>query len=175
MHPMKFQENLPILRKQAGLTQEALAERLAVSRQSVSKWESYTYIYCWTSCSRWPRCSAARSTACCGRDLSERDSRAETEARRAEEADRQAEETFLAYDDMQNFLARTVAAGVGAHLPRAGTDARPHDPMGGGWDAAGGAAAHADCRGGLSLYPRRQQGGGVRKAPSGRRRPLHRG
>ena len=28
MHPMKFQENLPILRKQAGLTQEALAERL---------------------------------------------------------------------------------------------------------------------------------------------------
>lgn len=34
---MKFEENLRELRKNAGLSQEELAERLDVSRQSVSK------------------------------------------------------------------------------------------------------------------------------------------
>ena len=37
---MTFGENLQFLRKRAGLTQEALAEQMEVSRQSVSKWES---------------------------------------------------------------------------------------------------------------------------------------
>ena len=37
---MKFSENLKYLRKQAGLTQEQLAEKLNVSRQAITKWES---------------------------------------------------------------------------------------------------------------------------------------
>lgn len=37
---MSFGENLQFLRKKNNLTQEALAEKLEVSRQSVSKWES---------------------------------------------------------------------------------------------------------------------------------------
>ena len=37
---MAFSENLQYLRARQGLTQEQLAERLDVSRQSVSKWES---------------------------------------------------------------------------------------------------------------------------------------
>lgn len=36
----KFPENLAILRKRAGYTQETLAEALGVSRQAVGKWES---------------------------------------------------------------------------------------------------------------------------------------
>ena len=35
-----FSHNLPILRRRAEYTQEALAEALDVSRQAVSKWES---------------------------------------------------------------------------------------------------------------------------------------
>ena len=37
---MKFNENLKYLRKREGLTQEEMAEKLNVSRQSVTKWES---------------------------------------------------------------------------------------------------------------------------------------
>lgn len=37
---MQFSENLKVLRKQKGYSQEQLAERLNVSRQAVSKWES---------------------------------------------------------------------------------------------------------------------------------------
>ena len=37
---MTFGENLQFLRKRSGLTQEDLAEKMGVSRQSVSKWES---------------------------------------------------------------------------------------------------------------------------------------
>lgn len=37
---MIFSEKLQLLRKQKGLSQEALAEMLSVSRQSVSKWEA---------------------------------------------------------------------------------------------------------------------------------------
>ena len=37
---MSFGENLQFLRKRNGITQEQLAERLSISRQSVSKWES---------------------------------------------------------------------------------------------------------------------------------------
>lgn len=37
---MRFNENLKYLRKEKGLTQEKLAEKLNVSRQSVTKWET---------------------------------------------------------------------------------------------------------------------------------------
>lgn len=37
---MQFGENMQFLRKQKGMTQEELAEQMAVSRQTVSKWES---------------------------------------------------------------------------------------------------------------------------------------
>lgn len=37
---MEFSEKLLTLRKAKNLTQEELAEKLNVSRQSVSKWES---------------------------------------------------------------------------------------------------------------------------------------
>lgn len=37
---MTFGENLQFLRKRSGMTQEDLAEKMEVSRQSVSKWES---------------------------------------------------------------------------------------------------------------------------------------
>ncbi len=37
---MKFSERLSSLRKKNGLSQEALAEKLGVSRQAVSKWEN---------------------------------------------------------------------------------------------------------------------------------------
>ena len=36
---MTLGEKIQILRKQNGLSQEALAEKLAVTRQTVSKWE----------------------------------------------------------------------------------------------------------------------------------------
>lgn len=36
---MKLPEKLLTLRKRSGLSQEALAEKLGVSRQTVSRWE----------------------------------------------------------------------------------------------------------------------------------------
>lgn len=38
---MTFAEKLKSIRKQAGLSQEQLAEKLGVSRQAVTKWETY--------------------------------------------------------------------------------------------------------------------------------------
>ena len=37
---MIFSEELQLIRKNKGLTQEELAEKLSVSRQAVAKWES---------------------------------------------------------------------------------------------------------------------------------------
>ncbi len=37
---MNFADNLRVLRERSGMTQEQLAERMEVSRQTVSKWES---------------------------------------------------------------------------------------------------------------------------------------
>lgn len=37
---MNFSDKLQLLRKNRGLTQEELAEKLAVSRQAVAKWET---------------------------------------------------------------------------------------------------------------------------------------
>ncbi|MBQ8840774.1 MAG: helix-turn-helix transcriptional regulator, partial [Clostridia bacterium] len=37
---MEFNEKIQELRKQKGLTQEELAEKLYVSRTAISKWES---------------------------------------------------------------------------------------------------------------------------------------
>ncbi|WP_078551667.1 DUF5680 domain-containing protein [Bacillus alkalicellulosilyticus] len=37
---MKFQEKLHVLRKEKGLSQEQLAEKIGVSRQAVAKWET---------------------------------------------------------------------------------------------------------------------------------------
>lgn len=42
MQDMTFAEKLQKLRKQNGLSQEQLAEKLNVSRQAVSKWEMGT-------------------------------------------------------------------------------------------------------------------------------------
>ena len=39
---MKFQEKLINIRKEKNLSQEALAEKLGMSRQAISKWESGT-------------------------------------------------------------------------------------------------------------------------------------
>mgnify|MGYP002639812456 CR=1 FL=1 len=39
---MNFSENLRVLREKNGMTQEQLAEKMEVSRQTVSKWESQT-------------------------------------------------------------------------------------------------------------------------------------
>ena len=37
---MTFAENVKMLRKQAGMSQEQLAEKFGVSRQAVTKWET---------------------------------------------------------------------------------------------------------------------------------------
>lgn len=37
---MKFKENFTALRKKAGLSQNDLAEKLFVTRQAVSRWET---------------------------------------------------------------------------------------------------------------------------------------
>lgn len=37
---MKFQEKLQILRREKGLTQEGLAEKIGISRQAVARWEA---------------------------------------------------------------------------------------------------------------------------------------
>lgn len=36
---MNFNEKLQVIRKGKGITQEALAEKLEVTRQTISKWE----------------------------------------------------------------------------------------------------------------------------------------
>ena len=41
---MIFSEKLQLIRKNKGLTQEELAEKLTVSRQAVAKWESGVWV-----------------------------------------------------------------------------------------------------------------------------------
>ena len=41
---MTFAKKLKMLRKQAGMSQEKLAEKLGVSRQAITKWETDTGI-----------------------------------------------------------------------------------------------------------------------------------
>ena len=40
MEQIYFGQRIAALRKQAGMTQEALAQRLGITNQAVSKWES---------------------------------------------------------------------------------------------------------------------------------------
>lgn len=94
-----FAENLQFLRKQQGLSQEALAERMGVSRQSVSKWESGT---------AWPEMPAL--LALCrlfGTDLG---LLTQGSARQAAAAD------GAGYDRFMNRFARAVSLGVMAVL-----------------------------------------------------------
>lgn len=44
---MKFGEKLQKLRKENGLSQEQLAEKLNVSRQAISKWEQFRIWKMW--------------------------------------------------------------------------------------------------------------------------------
>ena len=37
---MKLSDKIWVLRKKAGMSQEALAEKIGVSRQAISKWET---------------------------------------------------------------------------------------------------------------------------------------
>ena len=41
---MKLNEKIYLCRKKAGLSQDALAERLGVSRQAISKWETGVHL-----------------------------------------------------------------------------------------------------------------------------------
>ncbi len=55
---MTLGERIALARKKAGLSQEQLGDRLGVSRQAVSKWES----------SQWPSCAGSAgcpATGCC--------------------------------------------------------------------------------------------------------------
>ena len=42
---MKLGEKIYQLRKMSGMTQEQFAEKLNVSRQTISKWESFVWIW----------------------------------------------------------------------------------------------------------------------------------
>lgn len=60
--------NIQSRRKMVGLTQEQLAERLGVSRQTVTKWETGDSTPTWPMPARWPRRSTCRWDALVGYD-----------------------------------------------------------------------------------------------------------
>lgn len=96
---MTFGENLQFLRKRSGMTQEDLAEKMEVSRQSVSKWESN---------SAYPEMDAILRLC----DLFHCDMdtllRGDVSRRFGEDA--------AAYDKHMNRFAAAIAAGVGLVL-----------------------------------------------------------
>ena len=96
---MTFGENLQFLRKRSGLTQEALAEQMEVSRQSVSKWESD---------SAYPEMDAI--IRLCGLFSCDMDTllRGDVSRRFGEDA--------AAYNRHMNAFSAAIAAGVGMSL-----------------------------------------------------------
>ena len=96
---MTFGENLQFLRKRGGLTQEDLAEKMEVSRQSVSKWESNA---------AWPEMDAIlRLCDLFGVDM-------DTLLRG--DVSRRFTEDTAGYDRHMNAFARAIAGGVGLIL-----------------------------------------------------------
>ena len=96
---MTFGENLQFLRKRSGLTQEELAEKMDVSRQSVSKWESN---------SAYPEMDAILRLCdlfSCDMDTLLRG-----------DVSRRFGEDTAAYDQHMNTFAAAIAAGVGLVL-----------------------------------------------------------
>ncbi|MBM4514951.1 helix-turn-helix domain-containing protein [Rhodococcus hoagii] len=61
---MALTQRIKELRTRNGLSQAALADRLHVSRQAVTKWEAGRGIPTWTTCGRWQPCSASAWTIC---------------------------------------------------------------------------------------------------------------
>ena len=96
---MTFGENLQFLRKRSGMTQEDLAEKMEVSRQSVSKWESN---------SAYPEMDAI--IRLCGLFHCDMDTllRGDVSRRFGEDA--------ADYDKHMNAFAAAIAAGVGLVL-----------------------------------------------------------
>lgn len=96
---MTFGENLQFLRKRSGLTQEELAEKMEVSRQSVSKWESNA---------AYPEMDAI--IRLCGLFSCDMDTllRGDVSRRFGEDA--------AAYDQHMNAFSAAIAAGVGLIL-----------------------------------------------------------
>lgn len=104
-----FSNNLPILRRRAGYTQECLAEALEVSRQAVSKWESGATL---------PEAATLLTLAevlDCTLDQLMREELADDIPSRAERqaVDEEARfALFVAYDRHMDRYALTVAGGV---------------------------------------------------------------
>ena len=96
---MTFGENLQFLRKRGGLTQEDLAEKMEVSRQSVSKWESNA---------AWPEMDAIlRLCDLFGVDM-------DTLLRG--DVSRRFTEDTAGYDKHMNVFSKAIAGGVGLIL-----------------------------------------------------------
>lgn len=108
---MRLSENLSAYRRKLGLTQEELAERLGVSRQAVSKWESNR------SRPELELLLAMAELYGCTVDDLLRGAPPETSGQPEEEADPEEEQAlFEAYDREQRTFAMRMAGGVGLTL-----------------------------------------------------------